>query len=164
MFRRFNCCVFNHPCPIWCPFVNLSCTNDVINPILQNDFGFFNNLAVGAISTQSIIPVGLVVNRGPSITQSNTTAGAVNLLAGTYEISYLANGTVPAGGSMSIKLRLNGFDVSGSTLTTTQTAGNVASLTQTMILTVPQTSTLALVNNSANTTTYSYASMSIKRL
>lgn len=160
--RRFNCCIFNHPCPIFCPF-SLACTgNEVVNPIILTGYGFFNNVVGGAIAPQTIIPVSFVQGNSAGILSSTTVPGAVSLAAGAYEISYLAGGTVPASGSMSIKLRLNGADVAGSVLTGTQTAGNVINLTQTMVLTVPQGSTLELVNNSTDTTTYSYASMFIR--
>lgn len=163
---RMNCCIFNHPCPILCPS-NLACRggNNIVNPVLPtNQYGFFNNTAPGSIATETIIPVTLNVGTGTAITASTTTSGAVTLLAGTYEISYFAEGTIPSGGTISIKLSLNGTDVAGSTLTDTATAGNVINLTQTIIITVTQTSTLQLVNATSETTTYSNASMSIKRL
>lgn len=161
--RRFNCCVFNHPCPIFCPFLG-RCDMEVINPIPTADFGFFVNTATSTVLTQGIIPVNFVQGEGLAITPSSTTAGAVNLAAGTYEVTYLAEGTVPASGTMSIKLELNGLDVFGSVLTGTQTVGNVINLSQTMVITVAQNSTLELVNNSADTTTYSHASMFIRRI
>ncbi len=162
--RRFNCCIFNHPCPIFCPF-SMDCTeNEVVNPIVLDDYAFFNNLDIGTIASQAIIPVYLVQNRGTSIAPSPVTSGAVRLLAGTYEVTYLAGGTIPAGGNASIKLRLDGVDVSGSVLNETQTAGSTFNLTQTMIITVTQASTLELVNNSADATVFSYASMVFRRL
>ncbi|MGN1201502.1 MAG: hypothetical protein ACI4R8_04540 [Candidatus Caccovivens sp.] len=161
---RFNRCCRNHPCPILCPFT-LDCnSNQVVNPIIDTQFGFFNNTITNTVATQSTIPVSLVQSSGTSITQSQTVSGAVNLLAGTYEVSYFANGTVPANGNFSIKLELDGVTVSGSVLNANQTAGDVASLTQTMIITVPQTSTLELVNNSADSTVFTNASMAIRRL
>lgn len=163
---RMNCCIFNHPCPILCPS-NLACIggNNIINPILPtNQYGFFNNTAPGGIATNAIIPVTLSVGIGTAITASTTTSGAVTLLAGTYEISYFVEGTIPSGGTISAKLSLNGTDVPGSTLTNTATAGNVVNLGKTIIITVNQTSTLQLVNTTSETTTYSNASMSIKRL
>ncbi len=162
MPRRFNCCQFNHPCPIFCPSINLTCTNEVVNPDFDNDFGFFNNLAVGTIASQAIIPVSLVTSEGTSI--SSNGAGGVTLVPGSYEVSYLANGTVPASGTLSIKLQLNGVDLSGSVLNATQTAGDVVSLTQTMIISTTNTNTLNLVNNSSDDTTFTYASLSIRRI
>lgn len=161
---RFNHCCCNHPRPILCPF-SLDCdSNQVVNPILDTQFGFFNNTTTNTVLAQDTIPVFLVQSSGTSITPSLTTNGAVNLLAGTYEVSYFANGTVPANGNFSIKLEIDGVEVSGSVLNATQTAGEVASLTQTMIITVNQTSTLELVNNSADTTVFTNASMAIRRL
>lgn len=163
MCRRFNCCIFNHPCPIFCP-CSLACTgNEVVNPIIPSDYAFFNSVG-GDIASQAIIPVSLVQGNSQAITPSTQISGAVVLSAGTYEISYLAGGIVPSNGTMSIKLRLNGTDVAGSVLTGSQAAGNVINLTQNMVLTVPQGSTLELVNNSAETTTFYYSSMFIRRI
>ena len=166
MCRRFNCCIFNHPIPIFCPQINLACQdgNQIINPILNDDFGFFNNLLGGVVTPQAIIPVGFVQGRGTGILPSTTTAGAVTLQSGTYQITYSAGATVPASGSVSIKLTLNGVDVSGSVVSGTQTAGNVITLGRTITLTVPQTSTLALVNNSAENVTFADASLFIRQI
>ena len=162
--RRFNCCIFNHPCPIFCPFLSCVCENEIVNPIIGSTFGYFSNTALGAIVSNAIIPLNFVQGDGDNITASTTLPGAINLLAGTYQITYLASGTVPASGTMSIKLRLNGVDVAGSVLTATQPAGQVTNLTQTIVLTVPQTSTLELVSNSSDATTYSYANMFVNVL
>lgn len=165
MYRRFNCCIFNHPCPIFCP-INLACKggNDIINPIITTDYGFFNNLSVGAVATQTIIPVGFVQGSGSGILPSTTTSGAVTLSAGTYEISYSVSGTVPASGTISAKLQINGVDVSGSTISATQTAGNAVNLSRTIVITIPQTSTLQIVNNSSDSTTYTNASLFIRSI
>ena len=90
---RFNCCIFNHPCPIRCPLLSCGCRNEIVNPEFGNDFGFFNNTAVGEIASQTTIPVSLVTSEGTSIVSNG--AGGVTLAAGAYEVSYLANGTVP---------------------------------------------------------------------
>ena len=160
MFRS-GCCRFNHPCPIWCPCVRRVCRNEVVNPVLTESFGFFNNTAVVAIAENAIIPLSLVEVGGSGILPNG--AGAVTLAAGTYQVSYFASGTIPAGGTLSIKLRLNGVDVSGSVISATEAAGNVASLTQTIVLSTQLGGTLELVNNSTSTT-FSLASMLIRRI
>lgn len=163
--KRFNCCIFNHPCPIYCPFLNLSCRggNRIVNPVLTNQFAFFNNLSVGAINSSTIIPLSFVQGEGNNISPSSTT-GAVNLLAGIYEVTYFAQGNVPESGNLSIKLRLNGLDVDGSGISNVTTSNNVSTLTQTILISVKQTSILELVNNSSDTTTYTQASMFLRRI
>ncbi len=160
--RRFNCCIFNHPCPIQCSAFNFSCTNDVVNPDFDNDFGFFNNTVLSTVDAGAVIPVVLVTSEGASITSNG--AGGVTLLAGAYEVSYLANGVVPASGTFAVRLDLNGATISGSPISITQTAGNSVNLTQTMIITTNGTSTLQLVNNSAESVNFNYASISIRRI
>ena len=162
MPRRFKCCVFNHPCPIWCPCANLACRNEVVNPQFGNDFGFFNNLAVGSIASGAGLPVSLVTNEGISILSNG--AGGVSLLAGAYEVSYFASATVPAGGSVGIKLQLGGVDVSGSAISVSQSAGSVVNLTQTMIVTLLEASTLNLVNSTGEAVNFGTASISVRRI
>ncbi len=161
---RYNCCSYNHPCPLYCPGLIGSSVTEVVNPVTTAEYGYFNNVAGGTIATDAIIPVSLVQGSGTSITASPTTAGAVRLSAGNYEVSYVVEGTVPASGTLSTNLRLNGTDVPGSTLSTTRTVGNVVNQTQRIVLTVPQASTLELVNNSTDETTYSYANLVIRKI
>ena len=163
--RGFNCCICNHPCPLYCPSFTTSCReNIVVNPVLSESFGFFNNTAVGAVESGATIPLALIQGRGTSITGSSTTTGAINLLPGTYEVAYFAEGTVPESGVISIQLELNEVVVSGSTISQTLPAGSGTTLTQTIVINVPQESTLELVNNSVDTTTYANASVFIRRL
>lgn len=166
MFRRFNCCIFNHPIPIFCPWINLSCQdgNQIINPIITNSYGYFTNTAGGEIASQGIIPVGFVQGRGSMILPSITTSGAITLSAGTYAITYSANGTIPASGTVSLELELNGVAVSDSIVSATQTASNVASLSKTVVITVPQTSTLELVNASSDAATFSNVSVFVRQI
>ncbi len=162
MPRRFNCCVFNHPCPIFCSAINLACSNQVVNPNFGNDFAFFNNTVLSTVDAGDVIPVVLVTSEGTSIVSNG--AGGATLLAGAYEVSYLANGVVPTSGTFGIRLDLNGATVQGSPISITQTAGDVVNLTQTMIITTNGTSSLELLNNSAETVNFNYASLSIRRI
>ncbi len=162
MPRRFNCCGFNHPTPIFCPFINFQCSNDVINPTTANDFGYFNNLAVGAIATGGTLPLSVVLFSGEGIISNGI--GSVVLTPGNYEINYFAGGTVPADGTLGIGLQLNGTTVLGSVVTQSQDAGSTVNLTRTIALTVPSGGTVSLINTSAQTTTFSFASLFVRRL
>jgi hypothetical protein len=157
---RFNRCIFNHPCPIFCPLLSGCSENTVVNPTIADAFGFFSNTVGGEVGSQSIIPLTFVQGNG-AVVQSSTT-GAVEISAGTYQVTYLAGGTVPASGTLSIKLRLDGFDVTSSTLNGTQTSTNFVNLTQSIVISVSQTSVLELVNNSSTSAKFSYASMVIR--
>lgn len=159
---RSHCCRFNHPRPIWCPCARRVCRNEVVNPVLTESFGFFNNTAVGTIASNAIIPLTTVQTGGSGVSSNN--AGGIILAAGTYQVSYFANGTVPAGGSVSVSLRINGTELSGSEVTVTGDSGNVASLTQTIVITLAQSGTLELVNSSLENVTYSLASVLIRRI
>lgn len=156
------CCIPNQPRPIFCPLIVRS-ENNIVNPTLTNEFGFFYNTALGEIGTGTLIPLTFVNGRGTTISQS-TTAGAITLLPGTYQISYTANAVTPAGENVTIDLELNGTEVSGSAVTASGTAGTSVVLGQTIVLTTQTTSTLELVNISGETTEFFSASVTINRL
>lgn len=157
-------CFFNHPRPIFCPALRVDCENQIVNPVILGDYGYFYNTAPGEIETEEQIPLTLVVSRGTSITASTTTPGAINLLPGTYEITYTVGGIITEGGTLSVELELNGVDVVGSALTETGTTGNEVNLSNTLLLNVSSISTLQLINNTAETATFTFAGVAITRL
>ena len=163
MSGRFNCCILNHPCPIFCPFIDFTCSNEVVNPIVANSFGFFNNTVGGEVAAGGIIPVSLVLlgGEGGGILSN---MGSVTLTPGTYEVNYFAGGVVPAGNSISISLALNGTTISGSTVSSTQSAGNTVNLTRTIVVYVENGGTLSLVNSTLQPTNFNFASVFIRRL
>lgn len=160
---RFNCCVCNHPCPIFCPFVNFTCQNQVVNPVVGNAFGFFNNLSVGTVADGGQIPLSLVIlgGEGGGILPN---AGAVTVTPGTYEINYFAGGTVPASGTLGIELTLNGVGIAGSQVSSTQNSGSTVNLTRTIVVTALDGGTIALESSSSDAATFSFASMFLRRL
>lgn len=157
-----NCCC-NHPCPIFCRRLRC-CTNDVVNPVLTGNFGYFNLTEQFAAGAFGIIPVYFVLGEGTSVLPSAVTSGAVTLAQGTYEISYFANVTIPASGSANVALRLNGAVVNGSQVEVTGVAGEVQQISQTIMVSVAQSSTLELINNTAGSLSTTLASLSIKKL
>lgn len=162
--RRFNCCVFNHPCPIFCPFLPSGCENEVVNPqIADSSFGFFSAVNQ-TVAPDGLIPLNLAQGNGLDVTQSTVITGAVALLAGTYQITFSAGGTSTSSGLLSVGLRLNGVEVSNSTASASATAGQTVNLTNTIVLTTSQGGILELVNNSANTTTYGYANLFVRSI
>ena len=161
--RCGNFCCPNTPNPIWV-IGSCSNSNDVINPIIPQSFGFFQNTLGGSVPTGSIIPVTLSSSRGGMVTQSTTTSGAVNLMPGTYEITYFVNGTVPASGTLSVALRANGVQVAGSTTSVTQTASNQVAVSKTIVLSVPTNTTLELYNAGTDALTISNANILVKEI
>ena len=156
-------CIFNHPCPIFCP-IDLSCRgNEVINPDLTESYGFFSNNDVGSILPNAIIPLSLQEVEGDGISASVTTFGAINIFGGTYEITYFAQGVVPENGTISAALRLNGVVLSGSEIEQTQTPGDIVNMSKTIVFTTLQSGTLELFN-SADETIFDSASVFIRRL
>lgn len=159
----WNKCCINHPCPIFCGLLT-TCTNDVINPIMTANYAYFNNTSTITTPTLSNIPVFFSIGEGTAIAQSSSTAGAVSIAPGTYEVSYFANATLPASGTASLALSLNGAVISGSQIDSSGTASQTVTLSQTVMISVTQSSTLALFNSSADALTTTLASMTIKKL
>lgn len=152
-------CCGNHPNPIFCPF-SLDCTgNQVINPEFVEDFGYFNNTTPTIVSSQDVIGVNMAMIRGGTISPSNS---SVKLNAGVYEVTYLAGGVITSD-HISVKLTLNGVDVDGSVLYSTDDINEVNNLTQKIMLVVPVTSTLSLVNNTSESVNFLYASIVVRR-
>lgn len=128
-------CTFNHPCPIFCPNINLDCQgNEVINPVLSSQFGFFSNGTV-TVSAREVISVFPQTTSGKSVTASPTVTGAIQLLPGNYQVSYFASST----NAFSVALNLNGVQIPFS-----ETNGN--SVSKTIIISVNSVSTLTLTN------------------
>ncbi|MBQ7328251.1 MAG: hypothetical protein IJX00_04790 [Clostridia bacterium] len=166
MYSRQNCCRRNFPMPIACCCFSSS-PNFVLNPTTSSQttqFGFFASTGDTAVETGGTIPLALIRSNGTTISPSSTTAGGVNLLAGRYLVSYTVGATTPAGGTVSTALNLNGVQVPNTVATESQTADTLVNLGQTAILDIPQTSTLTLVNTSAETVTFGSANLTITRL
>ena len=156
-------CFYNHPTQIVCQTIVRNCRNEVTNPVITNDYGYFNNLNVGAIEAGGILPVTAIVTRGTNI-GGTTAQGEITLQPGTYQISYSATGEIPTGGDISVGLQLNNVGVSGSDITESGTAGNAVVLSRTLILSVLSTSTLGMINSGTEETTYNFAGVTITRL
>lgn len=162
--RRYNCCCFNHPCPIFCRSLCVnSCQNEVINPVIGANFGFFNNTNVGAVTGNTIIPLSVVQSGGTGVTSNGL--GGISLVSGIYQVTYFASGEFPSGGILGVKLRLGGQDVANAVISETGTAGDVSTLTQTIVVNVPQEGAiLELVNNSTQSVVFTLASMFVQRI
>ena len=155
-------CFYNHPTQIVCQTIVRKCRNEVTNPVITNDYGYFNNTSVGSVETGGVLPVTTILTRGSNIVADQT--GSITLQAGTYQVSYTATGEIPTGGTISVGLELNNVGVSGSDITESGTAGNVESLSRTILLNVLGTSTLNLVNTGTEETVYDFAGLTITRL
>ena len=160
MPRRFNCCVFNHPCPIFCP-INLACSNNIQNPTLPNEFAFLNNLAPSSIASNAVIPLGLANFFGNFVVPSDN---GVSLTAGVYEVSYSVSGIIPENNTFSVGLNLDGVEVAGSTMTSAQQSTNEVNIQRTIVVNVPFGGLLQLVNKSSQSVDFSFASMFIRQL
>ena len=157
-------CFCNHPRQIFCGILSANCENNVVNPVVSTNYGFFNNTLPGQIESEAVIPLTFVLGSGNAITQNTSTTGTISLMPGVYEISYTAGAVVPTGNAVSVELQLNGVAVDGTELEVVVVAGQTENLTQTIMLNVPAESVLALVNTTTETVDFTNASIAIRRL
>lgn len=161
-FRRNNCCCKNHPRPLCSCEVRECSQNEVVNPVVQSSFGFFNNQSTERYLSNQTIPLQLRLAQGSGI--DPTSAGAVFLSTGTYQISYFAQGVIPSSGEIGIGLFLNGQELAGSRIAQSGQEGQTTGLSQTVVVTVLENSILEIVNKSDQSTIYNLASLSIGRI
>ena len=109
-------CFLNNPRPIFCPFVNLNCTqNQVVNPTLPGNFAYLVQVP-GEVGAGENFDLGVQSFSGNNFIPNGM--GGITLQAGSYEVTYSASATIPASGSVSIGLTLDGGVVAGSTVVT----------------------------------------------
>lgn len=112
-----------------------------------------------SVGTGAIIP--LTLNASTSGATASVTNGSVNLpSAGTYLVSYFANGST-TDGTQSVSLYLNGAAINGETVSATTSQGGKSALSKTVLLTITGAGTLSLHNSSAETLTLDSASITV---
>lgn len=156
-----NNCFLNQPNQIFCRR-DFSCTgNEVVNPVLTNNFAYFNNLQGGTIVANGAISQNYV--RGSGLILSDGNSGVL-LPAGDYQITFNVSGTALAGQEIAVALSLNDLEISGSRVTGLLISGGIANLNQTLIVTIQQTSNLKIVNYSSESVQAVSSSLSIVKL
>ena len=112
-----------------------------------------------AVLSDDVVPLTLNAST-PTTTMSVVDNQVVISEAGTYMVSYFANGSV-ATNAFIISLYLNGSAVAGESLILADSEGAGS---KTILLTLPANSTLSLVNSSATEATLSNASITAQKL
>lgn len=112
-----------------------------------------------SVGVGAIIP--LTLNSSTTGATTSVTNDSVNLpSAGTYLVSYFANGST-TDGAQSVSLYLNGAAISGETVSATTPQGGKSALSKTVLVTTTGASTLSLYNVSAETLTLDSASITV---
>ena len=89
------------------------------------------------------------------------TDNAVNLPeAGSYLVSYFANGSVPTG-DLSVSLYLDGVPIAGEVISAGDSSSGDVSLSKTILLTTTGGGALSIYNTSAETATLTGASITV---
>ena len=121
----------------------------------------YANYTGGQIESEAIIPLTLVTST-PSSTLSVSGGSVVLPDAGTYLISYYANGSVPSG-DLEVSLYLDGVAIPNESITITSTPDETASGSKTILVTTASGGTLSIYNTSDQTATFEGASLTVTR-
>ncbi|MBR2384207.1 MAG: hypothetical protein IKA99_01210, partial [Clostridia bacterium] len=126
----------------------------------------FDALYAG-VNTTTTVPADTIIPLTQLATTPTTTLSvtnnSVNLpTAGTYLVSYSANGT-SADNTLTIQLLQNGTAISTELISSNTTSGN-QSLNKTILLTTTEASTLSLNNASADTATLISSAITVQKL
>ena len=128
-------------------------------PAGTNDAIYAGTNTSSTVNAATIIPIAQIA--ATAGTTMSVSANAINLPeAGTYLVSYFANGSVPSG-NLSTSLYLDGTQVSGETIVQTNTAGSSSAAGKTVLITTNGAGTLSLYNTSGETATLSSATLTV---
>ncbi len=121
--------------------------------------------ATAALAPGAFIPLTLDYNSDPADITFAAGGSTVTLQSGVYRISFDANATRPVAGSVSLSLAQDGTTIPKSTsVTSVNIAGGTENLGSNIILNVPATSNVSLINSGNADTTYSGVNMVIQKL
>ena len=128
-------------------------------PAGTNDAIYAGTNTSSTVAAATIIPIAQIA--ATTGTTMSVSSNAVNLPeAGTYLVSYFANGSVPSG-NLSTSLYLDGSPVSGESIVQTNTASSSSAAGKTVLITTEGAGTLSLYNTSGETATLSSATLTV---
>ncbi len=161
--NRHSCVGPYYPCPISCCSCSRCCSNIVQNPpVVATNLAFFALTTTTSVASGAIVPVSLVSNFGTAITSSSV--GTATLSAGTYEATYNVVSVLGGNGTNSFGLQLNGAIIPASVSTTEGTAGEVSTVSNSVVFTVSATGTLTLNNLGSETVDVNVANLTIRKI
>lgn len=129
-----------------------------IGPAGTND-AIYANVGASAVTAGSIIPITLSTSTAP--TTLSVVDNAVNIAdAGTYLVSYFADGSVPEG-DFSTTLYRNGTAIANESIIFTDSSGAGS---KTILVNLASGDTLSIYNTSASTATFNDASLTVLKL
>ncbi len=128
-----------------------------IGPAGTNDIIYASN-QVATVASNGIIPLTLTAST-PGTTMSVVGNEVVLDEAGTYLVSYFANGSVPTGDFI-ISLYLDSTPITGESITISS-AGEQSAGSKTVLITTTEAGTLSIYNTSAEAATLSGASLTV---
>ena len=150
-----------YPCQVTTSFCN--CTgNSVINPVSTESFAFLSLVSPATVDCEEIVPVALSSSGGSGIT--STESGVVNLTPGTYQATFNVTSEIGASGENNFALSVNDEVLSSSISQVQGTIGNVESVSNSVVITISESSTLNLINNGTDEVTISNANLFVRRI
>ena len=156
-----NCFGPYYPCQVWTS-VSRCDSNTVVNPVIVPNFAFFTLASSVTVTSGGVVPLALVSSSGTAITL--TTVGEITLAVGTYAVNYNISSILGASGSNSFGLTLNGVTIPASVTSVTGSAGDSASLSNSVIITVTSPSALRIVNLGTDAVVVNMANLFVQKL
>lgn len=160
---RKNCYGPSTPCPVVCCSCTNCCENLVQNPPTSTtNIAFFTLSTPTIVVIDSIVPVTLVFNAGTAI--ASPSVGNVVLATGTYEVSYNVTSVLGEDGTNSFGILLGGVVVPASIGSASGEAGDIVSISNSVILSVDSSTALTLNNLGDDTVTINVANLTIRKI
>jgi len=136
--------------------------NNVVNPVINEEYVFMVLTETTTVASGDIIPVALTNFAGNAIT--STEAGIVNMIPGTYQATFNVTSEIGAGGENSFALSLNDTVISVSSTSEEGSVGSVSSVSNSIIFSVTENSTLSLINNGSDTVNVQRANLTVRKI
>ena len=128
-----------------------------------------SDIIYAGVNTQTNVPANSIVPLAEIATTSGSTLSVSNnevVLpeAGSYLVSYFVNGSVNEEGNLLYTLYLNDAPIAGETIVISNTLGNTAASSKTILLNVDGPSTLSVYNTSDSSVTLASGTLTVTRI
>ena len=148
-----------YPRPFFLLPENQSGSNNVVNPVRSEEWGFFVGLPA-SVTSGATLPLTLSSNAGTAISQQSP--NAANITTGSYQLSYSVTAS-SATDPMSYGIELGGTLLPFSIITA-EGDGTTKTLSNSIIITSASNSTVEIVNLTAGTANVTRSTLTLTKL
>lgn len=164
---NFNQC--NSGCQFPRPIFNCRCR--LLSILNSSEITIVNPIASSSLALSTIFPQtavsGGIIQSNPYISGNSIdlTNGTFMLSEGRYLVSYAVSGNIGSNGLFSVEIKQDGIVVAGGESSTSGTAGNTASLSNSAIVNITAVSSLvSLVNSNSVSQAITSGNITIQKL